>query len=421
MTTESLPPRPTLRSTLNRPIVVLLLLQLMGGIALSPNRAFLPVYVKELGHSAIVISAIATASRLAGLVSSLAGGTLSDTLGRKRTLLLGNMGLLLTSLIFFTPSIGVIGVLWVMGGLASGLHTLGGESYLMDTAHPSYLGVLAALYNWGYTLGGALSGPVAGFLLDRWSYGAFGTALTFSALLTVLVNQFALPRSPVEARIKAAAQKSTQTSAEKRTRHKWFGYGDIATRPPVLMLSVLRFLPTFYYGMSNILIPLLLLDNGASKMIIALYATVSQIAASLAQIIVGWAADRFGPKWLTIIVFSTLVTGIVGVGALAQSLWGVFAFGSLSLAAAWSLSTLLPSLVAEVTAPEERGRVLGWVHLWWTLAMSIGALAGGAMFEVAAGLPFGVSAVLNVIATALVFVFYRMVRATSETAVPSEL
>ncbi|MBN1640180.1 MAG: MFS transporter [Anaerolineae bacterium] len=400
MTRQRPSERPSFLSTLQRPIVVLLLLQLMAGMILSPSRTFLPVYVKELGYSAILISTLATISQIAGLAASLAGGTLSDTLGRKGTLLLGNVGYLLTSLIFFTPSIGAIGVLWAIGGFAMGLHTLGGESYLMDTAHPNYLGVLAALYNWGYTLGGALSSPVAGFVLDRWSYDVFGAVLLTFALGTVLANAFALPRSPVEGRARSVA------------RQRWFGYREIATRPPVWMLSVLRFLPTFYYGMSNILIPLLLYAAGASKMVIALYATVGQVAASLAQVVVGRQADRYGPKWPTVVTFGALVVGIVGVGALTSSLWGVFAFGALGLAAAWSLSTLLPSLVAEVTAPEERGRVLGWIHLWWNLAMSMGAMAGGAMYEVAVALPFGISAVLNVIAIALVFVFHRMMRAS---------
>ena len=87
--------------------VFLLLLQLMAGMLLSPNRTFLPIYIKELGHSAILISTLATASQIAGLLASLAGGALSDTLGRKWTLLLGNVGYLFTSLIFFWPSVGL--------------------------------------------------------------------------------------------------------------------------------------------------------------------------------------------------------------------------------------------------------------------------------------------------------------------------
>jgi MFS family permease len=407
MTTKNPSERPSFRSTLNRPVIVLLLLQLMGGMILSPRGTFFPIYVSELGYSAITISAIATASQIAGLVATLTGGTLSDSIGRKKTLLLGHLGFLLSSFVFTTPSVRTIGLLWTTGGFAMGLHTLGGESYLMDTAHPNYLGVLAALYNWGYTLGGALSGPVAGFLLDRWSYDVFGTALVLFALVTVLANQFALPRSPV-------LQKARSVS-----RKKLFGYGDIATRPPVLMLSALRFLPTFYYGMSHILIPLLLYANGATKVVIALYATVSQVAASLAQIVVGRAADRYGPKWPTAITFTTLVTGIFGAGITSSSLWGVFAFGALGLAAAWSLSTLLPSLVAEVTVPQERGRVLGWIHLWWSLAMGVGSMAGGAMYEVAARLPFLVSGALNILSIAMVFVFYRMIRTKTKPAGPA--
>ncbi len=390
--------------TLNRPIVVLLLLQLMGGIMLAPYLGFFPIYVKELGYSAIVISVIVAAKRVAGLAASLLGGTWSDTLGRKRTLLFGNIGFLLAGLVFFTPRPEVIGVLWALSGFGMGLHTLGGQSYLLDAADPDYLGLFSALFNWGYTLGGALSGPIVGFLLEQWGYGALGTALFVFALATIVINQMALPKSSV--------------AGKKVTAEKLFGYGSVATRPPVLMLSALRFLPTFYYGMSLILVPLLLDEAGADKIIIAVYTTVSQVAASLGQVIVGRAADRFGPKWPTVVTFSTLVVSIFGIGAWPGRLWRVLGFGALGMAAAWSLSTLLPSLVAEATAPQERGRALGWIHLWWNLAMIVGAMTGGALFQVRRWLPFIVSGVLNVPSILLVFVFYRQVsawRATGQT------
>ena len=126
-------------------------------------------------------------------------------------------------------------------------------------------------------------------------------------------------------------------------------------------------------------------------------------------IVSGMAADRFGPKWPTVVTFSVLVAGIFGVGILSGSLWGVFASGALGLAAAWSLSTLLPSLVAEVTVPRVRGRVLGWIHLWWSLAMGVGSMAGGAMFEFEARLPFIVSGALNVVSIGLALRFFQQV------------
>ena len=70
-------------------MIVLLLLQLMGGMMLSPQRTFFPIYLQELGDSAVIISTLASARQIMGLLASLVGGSLSDVLGRKWTLLAG--------------------------------------------------------------------------------------------------------------------------------------------------------------------------------------------------------------------------------------------------------------------------------------------------------------------------------------------
>ena len=105
------------------------------------------------------------------------------------------------------------------------------------------------------------------------------------------------------------------------------------------------------------------------------------------------------------IVFSVLVASAWGTGLWADSLWGVFVSGSLGAAAAWSLSTLLPSLVARATEIEERGRILGWIHLWWNVAMILGSMLGGALLDTWTGLPFYLAGALNVIAIGVVWVY----------------
>jgi MFS family permease len=65
----------------------------------------------------------------------------------------------------------------------------------------------------------------------------------------------------------------------------------------------------------------------------------------------------------------------------------------------------MPSLVADAIAPIERSRTLGVVHLAWNAGMIVGSLLGGALVEVAAGLPFFTAALLNVGAWALAYRF----------------
>jgi len=369
----------------NRPMLALLALQLMGGMLLSPHFAFFSVYLQERNFSTLLIANITTVKQIAGLIASLFGGTLSDSLGRKRTLLLGNLGYLLASFVFLLRSPFWIGLLWTIGGLGLGLHTLGAQSYLLDVAVPDYLGLLSALFNWGYTLGGALSSPIVGLILERGSYTLLGQTMIVFALLTLIVNSLVLPRSPVECQ------------AHVPTVRYLGGYGDIAARPAVLILALLRFLPTLAYATMLLLVPLMLNDAGASKTIIAWYATVSWTVASLAQIIAGRAADLWGARPATAVTFSTLIVSLFGLGLWPTHLWPVFVLGTTGLAAAWSLSTLLPNLVAQVTAAQERGRVLGFIHLWWNLAMILGSLGAGALAELSIGIPFGVAGALNLL------------------------
>ncbi len=375
-------------------MLVLLTLQLMGGMVSSPQRTFFPIYLSDLGHSAVFISWLATAQRLTGLAAAALGGSLSDTLGRERTLLLGQLIVLLAGLVFFASSPWLIVLLCALSGIGYSLQTLGSQTYLLDNAHSRSLGVLTALYNWGYTLGGALAGPLAALLLHANNYRAFAIALTAFSLLILLVNRLFLPPSRTAPALATAAARPR-------------GYREIATRPISLLLAALRFLPTFYWGMALILIPLMLRGAGASLALIALYATVSQIVATLAQIVAGRAADRFGCRWPVLLTYALLTGGVLLTALSSGSIWGIFVSGTLGASAAWAQSTLMPSMVAQVTAPPERGRVLGWIHLWWNAGMVLGSLVGGALFERSAGLPFGVAGLGMLLATGLAALFLR--------------
>jgi MFS family permease len=131
------------------------------------------------------------------------------------------------------------------------------------------------------------------------------------------------------------------------------------------------------------------------------------VCASLGQLLVGRAADRLGSRGIQLGVGVVFVVSIIATGLLPGHIWSIMLFGTLGTTAAWSLSTLMPGLVAMVATPAERGRYLGWVHLWWNLGMVVGSLIAGLLSPLGAGLPFLAVGLLNLGTVGLSLAFFR--------------
>jgi len=390
--------RATIRSW-GRPVLSMLALQFVSGAVVLPRLSFYPIYLEErLGYTPLVVSAFALFGQLLGMMAALIGGSLCDVLGRKWTLVLGLLGLALGGLAFAARVPSLVMILWGIAGLGLGLRTPAVQTYLIEAATAQRLGFLSAVTNLCFIVGSAAGSPAAGAILDTYGYRAFGLALLGLSLLAVVGAAALLPSLGAAHRGRALAL--------DRSR---LGYGSVLRRPGVALIGVLRFLPTCYYGMATVLIPLLMNRLAESKMTIALYGTASQLLAAGSQLLVGGAADRWGARWPTVASFAVLVTAAVGLAFTASSLWGFFIFGILGNCAAWALSTIVPCLVSGVAPAVEHGRVLGFVHLVWNVGMMVGTLLGGALVEIALPLPFLASALINVVAIGLALVFFRRV------------
>lgn len=383
---------------LGNAVFMLFILQLLGGVLMSTQRTFFPLYASSIGLAPSAIATIHAVRQIGGLLSSLLGGYMSDRLGRKKTYLIGNISFLLGCAVFIVPSPAAVSLFWILCGFGMGLRALGGQSYLVEAAPAKYLGVSSALYTWGTTLGGAVGSPIAGLILDRSGYSAFGVALVGVAVAAIVLNAFGMPAVTVS---KPTVRPSVRGM---------FGYKTVAGAKPVKLLTMLRFFPTIYWGMALILIPLMLDAAGASTMLIATYAAVSQVVASVCQIIVGRATDKRGFTVPAYVVASTLVASIAGTAIFAHSVAGLFVAGTMGASAAWSMSALVPVFASAAAPPDQRGRVLGWVHLWWNMGMIVGAWISGILFEVSPALPFAVAAVLNVALVPLLRLFGKAVR-----------
>jgi len=378
---------------------LLFAVQFLSGAVMQPQRSLFPVYGQtDMAYSAFLIAVLSSLRQGLGILAAPVGGALADTFGDRWTLILGVTELVAGALVFLTHSSALVILFWTYSGFAAGVRTIGSQGYLIAAVRPELLGSFSGLYNLSMTLGGALASAGAGPLVDMRGFAAFGWALLGMAGVA-LAASWALPRT---------GQRTRATKGNWRATLS--GYGDLIRRPLILIIALLRFLPTCYWGVALVFIPLWLYDLSHSATVVALYGTVSMVVASAAQWGIGYLADRAGRRMPTIA--STIGIVISAAGLASLDLWGasvgaIYVLGTIGAAAAWSLSVLMPCLVAEVAAVEERGRVLGWLHLLWNAAMLVGSLLGGVLFALSAGAPFLATALLNVATVALAALFFR--------------
>jgi MFS family permease len=397
MATDDAPRESAPASPARPPAVPLLLaVQLLTGIVLAPAVTFFPVYLKEIGLSAVLISWIATLQRVMALGSSLIGGGMIDTIGAKRTLVGGQILYFAATFLFLARGPWWIALVWAVYGIGMGPTLLGATSYLIDKADRARLGLFTALLYWGFTLGGAIGNPLAAAILGRTGWRGLVPFTAIPAIGIVVATAIALPGSARRDPLARSPGGILSAAAF------------IAASRPVRLLALMRFLPSFCYGMLLVFVPLLLKDAGASNATIALYGTASSVCASLAQLSVGRIADRAGWKAPTAASYTGLAVAAFAIAAFPNGLWIVFAGGTVALSAAWSLSTLLPTQMTKAVEPSGVGRALGAVHLFWNLALILAGLAGGVLFEAWNGLPFLVGGVAASAGLPVAAVFARM-------------
>jgi MFS family permease len=377
------------------PAAVLILVQTLNGAWYGPQVTFFPVYLQEqLGLSPAAIGAVASGALVAGMIAALFGGTLTGMLGSKWVLVCGLGFSAVGALAFQVQSPGLVAVLWFVGGAGLALISVGGASYLTRLTARQSLGVLASVYMLSFTVGGAIGNPLAGAIIERRGFSAFGLAdlavIGVAASIAVLLMVYLGDRSTESASVRAF----------------WAGALPMTRRPRVRILMGLRCLPTIFYGMLTVLVPLLLNTLTGNKALVAAYGTSTLILASAAQLAAGRAADRWGGRAPTIAAYSAVILSGVGLAVTAGTVWGLFLFGVLGVAAAWSLSTLMYVWVADGIAKPQHASSFGLLHAVWSISMIAGSLLGGWLVRETEWLPFLIAGLFNVGSIFLALAYY---------------
>lgn len=383
------------------PAGLLIFVQLAIGLRDQPQSAFFLLYMQEqLGLTPVMISSVVSAALLAGMTMALVGGAAAGRLGSKRVLLAG-LGLSAVGSLALQASVPWLSAgLWLAGGAGLALQSVGGSSYMTRISRQGGLGVLAAFYALSVTAGGAAGNPLAGVLIERYGYSPYSWMIIAVSGVAILVVVLLMREEGVPA--SAAMRQPVERPAVL-----WLVGLAMLRQPNLRAVAALRCLPTIYYGMLLVLVPLLLNGLTGSKVLVAAYGMANLVLASAAQLAAGRAADRWGARAPTLAAFSILILSGFGLAAGVGSVQGLFIFGVLGIASAWALATLMFVWVNDGINRSEHPPAFGLLHAVWSLSMIGGSLLGGWFVTARPGLPFLLAGLLNVGALFLTMAYYK--------------
>ncbi len=175
------------------PLFPLFLTVFVDVLGLTLVYPLLPFYAEHFGASPLLVGVLSASYAACQLISGPILGSLSDTYGRKRVLLISQLGTLLGfSVLGSAQALWMLFLGRIIDGLTAGNLTIA-QAYIGDVTKPENrtraYGIIGVSFGLGFMIGPVLSGTLAHHL--GYSAPAWGAA--FLSLLSVCFTFFLLP------------------------------------------------------------------------------------------------------------------------------------------------------------------------------------------------------------------------------------
>lgn len=374
------------------PILAVVFTNILGAGMVIP---ILPLYaVNQFGASDFQAALLTTAFFAAQFLAAPVLGKLSDRFGRRPILMLSQFGTFLAFMLFlFAPQLGhgldMFGLPWaVTGGLvimfvARSLDGLTGgnittaQAYITDVAteenRTQSLGALSAARGIAFIIGPGLGGLLSKFGI-QWPF--IGAALI--TLATIALTYFML----VETMTVEKRQKKNDDDVD-------FSFIDLLQNPNILILVVLEFLaisafaslpPTFTLYIDRVIYP----DITDTSMIVQRVGWIFMASGTfqvLTQaVLLRPLVRRLGERRLVMFGFFVWATGMFFFPMLKNA-W-LIALGMFPYAFSRGvIDPSLQSLITRFSGPKTHGSILGLFQSAVSMAMIIGPIWAGWVFE----------------------------------------
>jgi MFS family permease len=348
-----------------------------------------PLYLTQFLGKAELVGLVAALASLAGLLSSLPFGVLSDKIGRKRLL---SVSFFLISIVLFaffmnTSLYALLG-LQIAFGISVAPIWVNSEAFIKDISPIGRRGEFRSVYG-TFANAGMFIGPlIGGLLAERFE---IRTPYLFSAflLLGLLFLVFKLT--------------DTNSDGIRNTKRSGFGTDDLFAllkefrqQPELKLLGLCTVSLFFWYSAKWVFGPLFLRSLGYSPFIIGLWLGISAVPFLLFQIPFGKLGDRKGKTEMICLGFLISTLFVIPLGFLKSLSSLLVMIFIISLGTTFT-EPLIEARVTDIVPREKYGAYSGIFEFAKTSGFLIGPVSSSIFVYL-----FGIS--FSFIPTAIIFI-----------------
>jgi len=400
------------------PVFVLAALQFIESIAFGIPLSYFPQYAVGLGATVASIGLFTSSFMLASAIMSTKLGSLADTHGRKKLIIVGLVGdVILGTLTGLAPSWLWLLAIRFINGAVSGAAMLAGEALLIDVVSPSRRGEAS-----GFVMSAGIIGRIIGPLFGgtiQWTSVSFGLNILDSYRVPYFVDSgmAVLALSLVLWRIKESKPDKPHTAT--------ISSASSSIKEPMPFSLKVLFINAFITGMGiGFIMPIMTLfyidKFGIEPVEIGLLLSISGLIGITGSWIAGRLSDRAGRKR-----FIAAGDFAARLSDLALPLTGnvTHAAGVASIRdVGFNVSMpALRALRADITPVKARGKYFGMFMGAFTSGDVIAPIISTYLYDIyrfktfeiggvvlpGYGLPFFINAILGIIATIMLLMLVK--------------
>ncbi len=413
------------------PLLPILSVAFVGTLGFSIVLPFLVFVVTRLGGNALVYGAVGATYSAFQLVGAPVLGRWSDRFGRRRVLLLSQLGTLASWLLFLAALYLPVMQLAEIDTRVTGAFTLtlplvllftaraldgltGGNvsvanAYLADITpedeRSAGFGKMAVASNLGFVLGPAIAGLLGG--------GALGEVPPVLAAIAISVLASAIIFFGLQESVQCSLSTRLETSGvanvlgqEHKECYRIDSAGDVtlaeALRPArIKLLLTVHFLVFLAFNFYYIAFPVHAATSLAWTLTeVGIFFSYMAVMMALVQgPVLAWTSRRVSDEALVVVGSLVLAAGFAGyVSESVVLIYGATAAVALGNGLMWPS---LQALIANAAGRRSQGIVQGFASSSAAVASIAGLLLGGLLYEQVAGRIFLVAAVITLLAVAV--------------------